>query len=419
MREDFNYKIGVNIIMKITVGKSKRIMASEDYATLRGKKSIKSAVSNEQYVANSNGEDNIAKGRTLDECIKNLLRKVDAEDIIDWAIYIDKYVDGEWVESFKETDVYDMAFGISAACGKKSVKAGKILFPWAMVGRFADGYTCEVAGDSEAECVEKLGNMQDKHGELEFYSGIDDDDYDASGRRIEHGSNFRSSDDLLRDLEDDVERRTWYDSVYTSKRFCVKSSKCITVPKSKRKPVKAARSLDIYTWGELTPEQQEYVIQNWSDMRKLAEVIYEWYDDDIMFVYQEEKQYIADKYADQYGLSINPDKLYWQSNSQGPYPEWDLSQVFDEYQLNDGTEIYFYGRGLDVEAETDSWGEEVESPEIDEVVGHAQEYIDEMWGYINDVCQSYPDDEWVRDTFDANPDSVEFTVSENGEVRYF
>ena len=90
-----------------------------------GKKSIKSAVSNEQYVANSNGEDNIAKGRTLDECIKNLLRKVDAEDIIDWAIYIDKYVDGEWVESFKETDVYDMVSDISAACGKKSVKSTK------------------------------------------------------------------------------------------------------------------------------------------------------------------------------------------------------------------------------------------------------------------------------------------------------
>ena len=189
--------------------------------------------------------------------------------------------------------------------------------------------------------------------------------------------------------------------------------------KASRRPVKASRTLEIFTFDELTPEQQDYVLQNWSDMRKLAEVIYDWYNDDIMFAYQDEKQYIADKYANQYGLSINPDKLYWQSNSQGPYPEWDLSQVFDEYQLNDGTEIYFYGRGLDVEAETDSWGEEVESPEIDEVVGHAQEYIDEMWKYINDVCQAYPDDEWVEGTFESNPDAFEFIITDSGEVKYY
>lgn len=73
---------------------------------------------------------------------------------------------------------------IETGCTKKSVKSGKVLFPWAMVGRFADGYTCEVSGDSEADCIEKLGNMQDKHGELEYYSGVDDDDYDADGRRI-------------------------------------------------------------------------------------------------------------------------------------------------------------------------------------------------------------------------------------------
>lgn len=73
---------------------------------------------------------------------------------------------------------------VNAGCTKKPVKSGKVLFPWAMVGRFADGYTYEVSGDSEADCIEKLGNMQDKHGELEYYSGVDDDDYDADGRRI-------------------------------------------------------------------------------------------------------------------------------------------------------------------------------------------------------------------------------------------
>lgn len=173
-------------------GKVTNVYVDDDINSACGKKSIKSAVSNEQYVANSNGEDNIAKGRTLDECIKNLLRKVDAEDIIDWAIYIDKYVDGEWVESFKETDVYDMVSDISAACGKKSVKAEyQLQFPYMVEGEFADGYTYTAGGNSEAECVETLANMQDKHGELVWYSGVTDEDYDA-GRRIDSACRRRS-----------------------------------------------------------------------------------------------------------------------------------------------------------------------------------------------------------------------------------
>ena len=204
--------------------------------------------------------------------------------------------------------------------------------------------------------------------------------------------------------------------------------------KAARRPIKAARTLDIYTWEELTPEQQDYVIQNWSDMRKLANVIYEWYDDDSMFEYREEAQYIADQYASKYGLSINPDELYWQISSQGPYPEWSLDRVFDTIWGETTTgipwTIEFYGRGLDVQCSLDTDGyydEEPTESDVDakfgitlkEIMDGAQEYIDEMWKYINDVCQVNPDDEWVRDTLDANPDSFEFTISENGEVRYF
>lgn len=186
-----------------------------------------------------------------------------------------------------------------------------------------------------------------------------------------------------------------------------------------RRSVKASRTIEILTYDELTPEQKQYVIDNWSNMSKLAEVIYEWHGEDEMLIWKEESQFIADRYASQYGLSINPDKIYWQSNSQGPYPEWDLSQVFDEYQLNDGTEIYFYGSGLDVETETDSWGEEVESPEIDEVVGHAQQFIDEIWSLINNICQSYPDDEWAQESMESNPDAFEFTIGADGNPKYY
>lgn len=103
---------------------------------------------------------------------------------------------------------------VNVGCTKKSVKSVRILFPWEVEGEFADGYRYTAKGDSEAECVEKLGDMQDKHGELVWYSGTTDEYYDA-GRLI--------------------------DSACTKK--SVKSSKGLTVPKSKRKSVKASSGL--------------------------------------------------------------------------------------------------------------------------------------------------------------------------------
>lgn len=84
----------------------------------------------------------------------------------------------------KVTNVY-VDDDINASCGKKSVKAGyQLQFPYMVEGEFADGYTYTAGGNSEGECVETLANMQDKHGELVWYSGITDEDYDA-GRRID------------------------------------------------------------------------------------------------------------------------------------------------------------------------------------------------------------------------------------------
>lgn len=204
---------------------------------------------------------------------------------------------------------------------------------------------------------------------------------------------------------------------------------------ARRRAIKSARTLEIYTYDELTPEQQQYVLNNWSNMRKLADVIYDWFDEDEMFIYNDEKQFIADKYANMYGLDINSDKTYWQSSSQGPYPEWSLDQVFDTYCGETTTGIpyciEFYGRGLDVQCslDTDGYYDEGEPTESDidaklgmpigEIMQGAQQYIDELWNLINNVCQAYPDDEWVRETIEANPDSFEFTVSDDGTVKYF
>lgn len=52
-----------------------------------------------------------------------------------------------------------------------------ILSNYAVKGIFADGYECIRGGRNEAECMKELGNMQDKHGELIWYSNITDEEF--------------------------------------------------------------------------------------------------------------------------------------------------------------------------------------------------------------------------------------------------
>lgn len=53
----------------------------------------------------------------------------------------------------------------------------KIYFPWKMVGKYADGYEAIVGGFDEDDCMYKLVYLQDKHGNLTWYSGYEDEDY--------------------------------------------------------------------------------------------------------------------------------------------------------------------------------------------------------------------------------------------------
>lgn len=55
----------------------------------------------------------------------------------------------------------------------------KICYPWMMVGRYADDEEITVGGYSEEDCLGKLIDFQDKHGELTWYSGVSDEDYVA------------------------------------------------------------------------------------------------------------------------------------------------------------------------------------------------------------------------------------------------
>lgn len=52
-----------------------------------------------------------------------------------------------------------------------------IYYPWKMAARYSDGEEIEVSGNSEEDCMEKLAGLEDKHGEMTWYSGVTDEDY--------------------------------------------------------------------------------------------------------------------------------------------------------------------------------------------------------------------------------------------------
>lgn len=55
----------------------------------------------------------------------------------------------------------------------------EIIWPWKMIGRYVDDKEVTVGGFDESECMEKLIDLQEEHGELTWYSGYSDQDYEA------------------------------------------------------------------------------------------------------------------------------------------------------------------------------------------------------------------------------------------------
>lgn len=54
-----------------------------------------------------------------------------------------------------------------------------IIYPWKMAGRYADGTETIVGGFDEENCMNKLAEKIENHGNLEWYSGVEDEDYVA------------------------------------------------------------------------------------------------------------------------------------------------------------------------------------------------------------------------------------------------
>lgn len=58
-----------------------------------------------------------------------------------------------------------------------------ILEPFRMCGRFVDDFEVTVGSNDESDCMEKLGELTEQHGELVWYYGYVDKDY-ANGEYI-------------------------------------------------------------------------------------------------------------------------------------------------------------------------------------------------------------------------------------------
>ena len=52
-----------------------------------------------------------------------------------------------------------------------------IFYPWKMLGGYEDGSEITVNGNDEADCMQRLIDLQEKHGALEYYTGVCDEYY--------------------------------------------------------------------------------------------------------------------------------------------------------------------------------------------------------------------------------------------------
>ena len=208
------------------------------------------------------------------------------------------------------------------------------------------------------------------------------------------------------------------------------------------KSLKEYNEGDIVTWEDLNEEQKNYVVDNAYRYNKLS-WIWEFYNEGIMDWYHERVAELASKYAEQ-GIDINTDKIYWQSNSQGPYPEWRFDDMIDNIYVpyEDGeVDINIYGRGTEPDIDfdltyTDSDGDwayeynlelgdltysDYNVPnevitKVEEKASTVEKFAEELWELINKVCQAYPDDEYIRGELDAYPDD-DFMIISDTEAR--
>lgn len=222
------------------------IRASKDYATLKGTDFTKA-----RDILTMDGYHEHEYGDKDDNTGYAVYRKGNKEVELQY-----RWVAGKRkgdAHAGKVTNVY-VDEDINSATkvrSRRAIKASgrQLIFPFLVEGEFADGYTCEVGGDSEAECIEKLGNMQDKHGELVWYSGVTDENYEF-GKSIYSSSNVRRVTASVDDAEVDLTFIGEQSAIMDLKNAALSAGDTITRFN--------ANTLIIHTWDYAVDEYMEY-----------------------------------------------------------------------------------------------------------------------------------------------------------------
>ena len=351
-------------------------------------------------------------------------------------------------------EAYSYYYGIDSPLNDVPAKMTKVQFEidpeqWPEIGSL---YDADVAFAEELlnnEIYDVVSN-----GEVMYGGGWSHSTWDGTLTDYDHDDLIEvkvTDEEIIQYVDDAVsgELDGAYDGVEESKR--INSAKSLT-----RTPIKSSDFEFVYdeddedyddgdlsgyySYDDLTPEQQDYAVAHWSDFSKCANTIYDWFNDDAMDWYHEDIDRIAEEYSEKYGFNINTDKMYWQSGSQGPYPDhWKNSEVFDKMYLGSAgnltdVDLSFEG-ALTVEVYGDYYiGDQVAygySPSqladnganeqavqiITNIAQGAQDFVDEAWKLIESTCSSYPDDEYVRGIFEGNPTAFTFIVDENGDIE--
>ena len=407
-------------------------------------------LNNEIYDIVSNGEVMYGGGWTHSTW-DGTLTDYDHDDLIEVKVtdeeiiqYVDDAVSGELDGAYEEVEESKR---INSSCGRKAIKS-------------SDG------GWTTDELVDKMNNNYRKHKRNKQQK--DAEKFKAFNKKYaKHGIEIKPTDDSnygayqvinkgtpMDRLDDFRDMERYADSLIETEEY-VNSSRNRFNPSAKT-PIKSSDFEFVYdeddedyddgdlsgyySYDDLTPEQQDYAVAHWSDFSKCANTIYDWFNDDAMDWYHEDIDRIAEEYSEKYGFTINTDKMYWQSGSQGPYPDhWRNSEVFDKMYLGTAgnltdVDLSFEG-GLTVEVYGDYYiGDQVAygySPSqladnganeqavqiITNIAQGAQDFVDEAWKLIEDTCSSYPDEDYVRGIFEGNPNAFTFVVDENGDIE--
>lgn len=354
-------------------------------------------------------------------------------------------------------EAYSYYYGIDSPLNDVPAKMTKVKFEidpeqWPEIGSL---YDADVAFAEELlnnEIYDVVSN-----GEVMYGGGWTHSTWDGTLTDYDHDDLIEvkvTDEEIIQYVDDAVsgELDGAYDGVEESKR--INSAKSST-----RTPIKSSDFEFVYdeddedyddgdlsgyySYDDLTPEQQDYAVSHWGDFSRCANTIYDWFNEDIMDFYHEDKQRIAEEFNENYGFDIKTDELYWGSSSQGPYPEWDNEKVFGKVWLANAGNLsdvdvsfggsltvdtwadYYVGEGDNEHIEYDigideltTYGADEEAVKvISNLADGAQKFIDEIWNSIEETCRAYPDEEWVKGIFEGNPSAFTFVVDENGDIE--